>query len=213
MRKLSILTRRPHGAAVGLVLLAIVAALGPTRAHASEPPQAFVDRLASRAIQVFAASELNRETKTRKFGELLTEGFDMLSIAKFCLGRFWRAATPEQQREYVKLFEEMIVNTYAGRFAQYSGETYRIKGTRPEADGDVSISTEIVSPGGGGPIKVDWRVRPQPDGSNKIIDVSVEEISMLITLRSEIASIVQRGGGIDGLLVVLRERVAQAQPR
>ena len=198
-------------------LVALMTTLGAGAGSATgsaESPQHFIDRVASRAIQVFAASDASKEAKTRQFAELLTEGFDMTSIAKFCLGRFWRAATPAQQTEYLQLFEEMIVNTYAGRFAQYSGETYRIKGARSEPDGDVSVVTEIVSPGSGAAIKVDWRVRPQPDGNNRIIDVSVEEISMLITLRSEIASIVQRGGGsIDGLLVVLRERVAQAQIR
>ncbi|MSO75419.1 MAG: ABC transporter substrate-binding protein [Alphaproteobacteria bacterium] len=208
------IARRLYLAAALLASMAALLAGGGSPALAAETPQAFVDRLASRAIQVFAASDASKEAKTKQFADLLAEGFDLTSIAKFCLGRFWRSATPAQQGEYLKLFEEMIVNTYAGRFAQYSGETYRIKGSRPEADGDISVSTEIVSPGGGSPIKVDWRVRSQPDGNNRIIDVAVEEISMLITLRSEIASIVQRGGGnIDGLLVVLRARVAQAQIR
>ena len=63
----------------------------------------------------------------------------------------------------------------------------------------------IGSPGGGAPARVDWRVRGAP-GAYKIIDVVVEGISMVVTQRSEFASVIRRGGGrLDSLTTQLRD--------
>ncbi len=47
------------------------------------------------------------------------------------------------------------------------------------------------------------------DGAYKISDVIVEGVSMLVTQRSEFASIIQRHGGqVQGLLDLMREKTA-----
>lgn len=46
---------------------------------------------------------------------------DVDDIAHFCLGRFWRIATPEEQREYLGLFGELLVTRIAGHLGEYRG--------------------------------------------------------------------------------------------
>jgi phospholipid transport system substrate-binding protein len=49
------------------------------------------------------------------------------------------------------------------------------------------------------------------NGTYKISDVIVEGISMMVTQRSEFASVVQRNGGqVRGLIAMMRERTASA---
>ena len=81
-----------------------------------------------------------------RFRELLREDFDVPGIARFVLGRYWNIATEEQRAEYVKLFEDYIAMAYATRLAEYTGETFKVTGSRPEADGAI-VSSQILAPG------------------------------------------------------------------
>jgi phospholipid transport system substrate-binding protein len=164
---------------------------------------------------VLVKPNIAREESMKRFRGMLNEGFDVPYISRFVLGRYWQSATPEQQQEYSRLFERLIVQVYADRFAQYSGqnlsleETLKITGHRPEGDNDSIVSTQIIRPDAP-PVAVDWRVRHRGD-TMKIIDVAVEGVSMSVTQRSEFASVIQRGGGqISALLDSLRQRVSSA---
>jgi phospholipid transport system substrate-binding protein len=72
------------------------------------------------------------------------------------------------------------------------------------------VSSQVARPGGGPPIRIDWRVTDY-GGSYKINDVVVDGVSMAITERSEFASVIQRNGGsVQDLLTMLRAKTADA---
>jgi phospholipid transport system substrate-binding protein len=199
-----------------LAIAGTVAFPSPSRADArSDAAAKFIQDLGARAIDVLVKPHLAREESMRRFRVLLNEGFDVPYISRFVLGQNWLRATPPQQQEYGSLFERLIVQVYADRFAQYSGqnldvnETLKIIGNRPEGDTDAIVNTQIIRPDAP-PVAVDWRVRPRGDAL-KVIDVAVEGVSMSVTQRAEFASVIQRGGGnIESLLQTLRQRVGAA---
>ena len=93
--------------------------------------------------------------------------------------------------------------------AEYTGETLKVTGSRPEADGAI-VSSQILRPAGAAPVKVDWRLTGR-DGNYKISDVSVDGISMAVTQRSEFASVIQHNGGqVQGLITMLRQKTGGA---
>ena len=184
---------------------ALPAAIRPAQAQ-DAGAAAFIQKLGDRAIQTFS-DKADKARAKEKFRTLLVEGFDVPYIGRWVLGRHWNVATEPQKQEYLGLFEKMIVDAYAGRFAEYSGETFKISGTRSEGEGDSSVTTQIVRPSGP-PVNVDWRVR-KAGATYKIIDVVVEGVSMGVTQRSEFASVIQSSGGqFDGLLKALRSKVS-----
>jgi phospholipid transport system substrate-binding protein len=175
-------------------------------APAAADPTALISQLGSRALEVLGKGS-NASQRIARFRELLREDFDVPGIARFVLGRYWSIATEEQRAEFVKLFEEYIALAYANRLAEYSGETFKVTGSRPDADGTV-VSSQIIRPAGAAPVKVDWRLTGR-NGTYKISDVSVDGISMAVTQRSEFASVIQHNGGqVQGLITMLRERTA-----
>lgn len=181
----------------------------------SDAAAKFVQDLGARAIDVLVKPHLARDEAMKRFRVLLNEGFDVPYISRFVLAQYWRAATPEQQQEYGTLFERLIVQVYADRFAQYSGqnldvnETLKITGSHPEGETDAIVNSQIIRPDAP-PVAVDWRIRNR-DGKQKVIDVAVEGVSMSVTQRSEFSSVIQRGGGqIEALLQTLRQRVGTA---
>lgn len=172
----------------------------------------FVQGLGDQAIGILADKALTPEQRNAKFRQMLRDTFDLTTIGRFVLGRNWRSATPEQQKEYMSLFEELVVKTYSDRFALYTGEGFKVRAVTPEGEHDFVVNSDITHPDGSPATTVDWRLR-QKDGKLGIIDVVVEGVSMSVTQRQEYASVIDRNGGnIDGLLNVMRQRV-QAPPK
>jgi phospholipid transport system substrate-binding protein len=180
-----------------------VAALAPPAAAAADPATLITD-MSNQALAVLGRN-VSPSQRDARFRELFNRDFDVPAIARFVLGRYWRIATPAQQREFVRLFAVYTAFTYSNRLAEYSGETLRVTGSQPEPGGPI-VTSEIVGPSGAPPTKVDWRLSPI-DGTYKITDVIVDGISMAVTQRSEFASVIQRHGGqVQGLLTLLQQK-------
>lgn len=201
------LTRRTLILCLSLLALCGWAGRDAVAAPSVAEAAAFVDSLGKDALGAMADKALDKAQRVEKMRSLLHKGFDIPTIARFVLGRYWGSATPPQQQEYLTQFEEMIIRTYAARFDSYAGETFRIQSTRPDGEHDVFVVTEIHQPNGP-PVNVQWRVR-QRDGRFGIIDVVVEGVSMSFTQRQEFASVLQaKGGNMDGFLQALKEKNA-----
>ena len=171
-----------------------------------ESAQSFVNTIAEQGIGFLSNTNISKEQQILEFKKLLKNNFDMRTIARFALGRYWKSASPAQQNEYMTLFEKMVLNVYAKRFEEYQGQALVVNDARPEGNSDILVHSTIEQPGGNAPIKVDWRIRNK-NGSNKVIDVIVEGVSMSLTQRSDFSSVIQRGGGdINVLLEHLRNQ-------
>ncbi len=182
-------------------------ASGNEAAAMISPQGKFIQDLGDKAIAILADKSLTDEQRNQQFRQMLRDSFDLVTIGRFALGRNWRAATPEQQKEYMGLFEELVVKTYSDRFALYTGEGFKVRNVRPEGEKDFIVNSDITRPDGSPPTTVDWRLR-QKSGKLGIIDVVVEGVSMSVTQRQEYASVIERNGGnIDALLDMMRERI------
>lgn len=205
-----------------LVLHAIVSAsspVGTSWAQTANSPSAvaeqaqqtpagkFIQDIGNQAIVIIKDKSLSQEQRDNKYHEILRNAFDLKTIGRFVIGRAWDRATPEQQQEYMKLFEDLVVKLYGDRISLYSGENFHVKGVRSEDEQDIIVSSVIEHPSGAQPTNVDWRVR-QKGGKLAVVDVVVEGVSQSVTQRQEYASIIQRDGGkIDGLLETMRQRL------
>ena len=200
------ISRRALAAAV-IGLAVLLSAAGGLRAASDEDPAlTFIQSLGDQAVSSLRDNlDSPFEVREAAFREVMVRGFDIPIVGRFVLGRHWRTATKEQRREYMAVFVDFIVRVYASRFDSYGGELFTARSVIDDESGDKIVRAQIVRPSGGDPIGVDFRVRMRDEGY-KVIDVSVEGISMLHTHRVEFASVVNRKG-IDGLLGDLRARV------
>ncbi len=175
-------------------------------AERSDAAEDFISAMANDAISFLGDESLSDADKQKRFTKLLTQSFDMNTIGRFALGRYWRISSAEQRKEYQNLFRSMIVDVYSRRFGEYNGQNLEIRGSRFDNEKDVTVNSFIVPQDGGQEIQVDWRVRKK-NGSYKVIDVMVEGVSMALTQRSDFSSVIQRGGGeVSVLLAHLREQ-------
>jgi phospholipid transport system substrate-binding protein len=186
--------------------------MSPEQAQQS-PAGKFVQDLGNQGVAIAADKSLSEDQRRSKYNQLLIQAFDTPTIGRFALGPAWNNATADQQQEYLKTFQEMVVKMYGDKLNFYSGESFQVKSVRPEDEKDTIVASNINHPEGTPPTPVDWRVR-QVNGAYKIIDVSVEGVSQSITQRQEFASILQRNSGnIDILIKMMHERAESPPPQ
>jgi phospholipid transport system substrate-binding protein len=193
-------------ATLGAFLVMILAFATPREAGAQDA-NSFIATLGQQAIQVLGPGvpEVQRQAR---FRVLFHDDFDLPGIGQFVLGRYWRIATPQEQQDFLGLFQEYLVRAYSARLGQYGGEPFRVTGVRP--NGAETIVTSQIIRANGGPIAVDWYLVTQ-GGRYKITDVYVGGVSMKVTQRDEFASVIQRNGGrVAALIAQLRQKLAAA---
>ncbi len=174
----------------------------------NDDARSFVHSLAYESIKSLTAPDTPRDVRIKNFRKLFNDNFAVRGIGKWILGRHWRRATEAERKEYLKLFEDLIVISYVDRFAKYTGEPLKIIRTLPQDKKTTIVFTEILQSGASAPVRVNWRV-VRVGKSFKIVDVVVEGTSMSSTMRSDFGSIIRREGGkVSGLLKVLREKTA-----
>lgn len=166
----------------------------------------FISNLTNEGIDILKSTKNGEEDRVTKFEDLLKDNFDMKTIARFSLGRYWKTSTEAEKDEYLTLFENMIVEVYSRRFNDYNGQVMEITSSRAMGKSDAIVKS-ILSPDNSPKIKVDWRVRKKKSGEYKVVDIIVEGVSMSLTQRSDFASVIQRGGGkTEVLLAHLRPK-------
>jgi len=198
---------RALGGRVAGLLLVVGACLiaGPARADAfADGAGNFIAGLADKAVAALTDKNTPRAERVRRFRVLLNEHFAVDTIGRWVLGRHWSNATDVERKEYLALFEDLIVLTYVDRFTEYSGEKLTVIKSITAENMDVVVFSTITRPHQPEPIQVGWRIRAR-EGKYKIIDVMVEGISMLTSQRQEFAAVIQRDG-VDGLISRLRQR-------
>ena len=120
MTQTHLLTRRRL---IGTAALAVVLANLPRFAwaqSASDQALAFIDKTSQ---ELSGAVNGNGSTKDKATAlqAIIDRSVDVSSVGRFCLGRFWRLATPAEQAEYIELFHRVLVQNITGKVGDYQG--------------------------------------------------------------------------------------------
>jgi phospholipid transport system substrate-binding protein len=192
------------------LMLAASAALLPlahaARAQGLDKASSFVKATGDRLVGVVngaGSADAKRATMTR----ILNDAVDVDGIARFCLGRFWRTATPAQQTEYVQLFHQVLVNNITAKLGEYQGVSFTMGRSRMDGDNGV-VSTTVTRPNNPA-TAVDWIVS-DPASTPKVIDVVAEGTSLRLTQRQDYASyLTHNGNSVDALIAAMKKQLAQ----
>ena len=131
----------------------------------------------------------------------------MDGVARFCLGRFWRQASPPQQQRFVMLFHQALVSNIVAKLGEYRGVKFTVGRSRQE-DEDEIVSSVVERPNNP-PTNVDWVIE-QPETSPRIIDVIAEGTSLRLTQRQDYASYLTRNNNdVNALISAMSHQAAQ----
>ena len=189
-------------AVVGLLMVGATA-----NAVAQADPVEVVRETAERVLEQLRSDRARYQDDKALFGlvrEVVFPHLDRERTAQWVLGANWRKATPAQREQFVEEFSELLLRTYGTALRQYDSEVLNfLPVNAPDGANRVTVRTEIVRPDGP-KVSVDYQLTNR-SGEWKVYDVVIENVSLVITYRSEYAAIIKRDG-MDGLLKQLADR-------
>jgi phospholipid transport system substrate-binding protein len=179
----------------------------PARAQSAEQALAFVDQTAKQLVTVINGPG-TPDQKRAHLQQIIDRAVAVDQVARFCLGRFWRSATPAQQREYLELFHRVLLNSIAGHMGEYQGVSYTL-GRAVPGEGGISVASTITRPGQPSANFI-WVIGNE-DGEPRVVDLIVEGTSLRVTQRSDYAAYLARNSNsVQALLDAMRRQLAAA---
>jgi phospholipid transport system substrate-binding protein len=191
-----------------LHIIGLAFAFTAASAMAQEAPEALVKRVSQEVLGIIKSDpkvQAGDQARIREVVETkLLPYFDFERITALAMGRNWRQATPEQQKQLVEQFRQLLVRTYSGALTQYRDQTMDYKPLRADANAtDVTVRTEVVRQGQA-PVPIDYSMAKGPQGW-KVYDVIVGGVSLVTNYRDEFNEQI-KSGGIDGLIKTLQAK-------
>lgn len=172
-----------------------------------EAPDAMVKRLSSEVLATIKADPAIQAGDVNRIVALVDSkimpNVNFSRMTSSAVGRYWRQATPEQQKKLQDEFKTLLVRTYSGALGEVRDQTlsFRPMRSKPE-DTEVVVRSEVR--GKGDPIQLDYRLEKTPGGW-KIYDLNVLGVWLVETYRTQFAQEIG-SKGIDGLIASLAQR-------
>lgn len=181
--------------------------VSPLAMAEAEAPDALVKRISTDVLAAVKADPAIQKGDISRIVALvdakIMPNVNFSRMTSMAVGRAWRQATPEQQKQLQDEFKALLVRTYAGALGEVRDHTLSFKPMRskPE-DTEVVVRTEVR--GKGEPIQLDYRLEKTAD-SWKIYDLNVLGVWLVETYKSQFAQEIN-AKGIDGLIANLVQR-------
>ncbi|RQO34682.1 hypothetical protein DBR37_09870 [Herminiimonas sp. KBW02] len=188
--------------------LAVAALLFAGYAAAQEAPDVLIKRISE---DVMATAKSDKEIQggnPRRIQQVVDEKIlpyvDFQRMTSLAAGRYWRDATPDQQKQLTHEFRSLLMYTYSGAISQIRDQKLEYRPLRADpADTEVIVNTQVIQQRGE-PIQLSYRLAKSPAGW-KIYDVNVLGAWLVETYKGSFAAEISKSG-IDGLIKTLADK-------
>ena len=183
-----------------LILLAAFSA-----AAADSEPSALVKSNVDEVLAVIKQSKDKRALHDLA-EQKISRHFDFQAMTRFAMGRSWREASPEQQRRLEKAFRGLLVKTYTDALSQsqLADVAVDVKPAQLKPAQDEVTVRSVARQSGKQPVSIDYRMA-RTDNGWKVVDVIVENLSLVMNYRDSFAAEIGRSG-IEGLIKTIEAK-------
>jgi phospholipid transport system substrate-binding protein len=175
-------------------------------AQAADPaPEALVKSVVDEVLVIIKDNKDPQTLRTLAEQKVLPH-FDFQKMTQQAAGKAWREASASQQQSLENGFRGLLVNTYVAALSRNPAgtKTVEVKPVPRSAVQDEATVKTVVAESGKPPIAIDYRMAASPTGW-KVVDVTIENVSLVSNYRSTFSQEVARSG-IDGLIKSLEEK-------
>jgi phospholipid transport system substrate-binding protein len=182
----------------------------PAAATATAPAaRAVIEQVLRDVTGILRDKKLPQTERTGNVKAIAEATIDFETMGRLAMGANYRDLTEARRAEFTQEFRQHVINTYGHFTEDYTDQDLVIAADVAEARGDWTVQTKIVGMKDGARqelAKVDYRLR-QTAGKWKVIDITIEGVSMMANFRAQFQDIMT-SGGIDKVLKLLREKNA-----
>jgi phospholipid transport system substrate-binding protein len=148
-----------------------------------------------------------RKVKKEKIQTISEEMFDFTELSKRSLGQNWEKLNPDQQKEFIKLYQSLLEETYAEKITGYTNEKVVFKKEVNLSENTAEVQTTILTKTSEVPIF--YRLI-EKNGSWRVYDVVIEGVSLVSNYRTQFREILASKTP-EALLEILRKKIGKGQ--
>jgi len=191
---------------IGSILILAVLLMIPLQSWAATPKET-VEAGVNKVIATLGDPAFKAKAKDEQIdaiGNIIDDIFDFNELSRRTLGREWRKMKPEQRKEFVQLFRELLQGVYADRLLAYSDQKVLFDKETMLKKGRAEVQSYLQT-SDGKKIPLFYRLTDK-SGSWKVYDVIIEGVSMVKNYRTQFRKILAKDSP-DKLLKILRDKV------
>jgi phospholipid transport system substrate-binding protein len=174
-------------------------------AGAKDTVQVQIDKMLAK-MQTPEFKGLQKDAKLTEISNIINEVFDWQELSQRTLGREWKKFSPDQQKEFVTLFEKLLEGIYADRILAYTQEKIEFGKETELKKGRVEVESYIITTDNK-KVPLFYRMTNK-SGQWRVYDVVIEGVSMVKNYRGQFRQILSKKKPED-LLQTLREKVKE----
>jgi phospholipid transport system substrate-binding protein len=187
-------------------LIALAITGGAATLRADNSPLQSTQEFVNQALKIMADKQTPVADRERQLRQVIEPVFDFTEMAREALGPHWRGLKPDQRKDFAEVFKGFMETAYLSKIGDYSGQRVEFVKQSSLGAGYAQVSSNIVQ-SGRAPIPVNYLLE-QTDGSWKVYDVTVDNISIIQNYQNQFNRVINEKG-FDKLLADLKAKQQQ----
>jgi len=174
-------------------------------AHAGAPTDQ-VKQSVDKVIDILKNKEMKRTDRVKErrtaIRKVVGERFDFEEMAKRSLAQHWSKRTPEEKKEFVSLYSDLLERTYIRRIENYTDE--KVIYVDEHIDNEYAVVRTKMITKRNVEIPIEYKLL-QNNGKWMVYDVIIEGVSLVNNYRTQFNKIV-RSGSYEDLVKKLKNK-------
>lgn len=180
----------------------------PSKANAGEPTDQ-VKETVDVVIEILNNKELSKPEKINErrlnIREAVQKRFDFEEMAKRSLALHWKKRTPQEQKEFVVLFTDLLEDAYIRKIERYGDE--KVVYTDERTEGAYAVVRTKIITDKEVEIPVDYKIFKKGQ-KWEIYDIVIEGVSLVNNYRTQFNQII-RSGSYEELVKKLKKKTVK----
>ncbi len=195
-----------------IVLIVFVICFFPLSSQAiEENPGKIVKHTVDEVLSVLKDESLDEEKQKEMVFKLVKGRINFKEMSRRILATNWNVADDKQRKEFISLFEQILLNTYWERIRRFAGERVEYVSVSSDNEDYATVDTIIVKDKTDIEIPISYRMK-RFVSIWFAYDFTVENLSLVQSYRNEYRAIA-KNNGVDGLLEQMKRDVVRISSR
>ena len=174
-----------------------------------ENPYDFIDSNAQKMVIVLKENKSlfleDRQLYEQKIKEIFEPMIDFRRVAATVMGKkYYLASSKEQRAEFVEIFKDSLLDTYAETLAQWENQTITTifpKNMEIQTNNLKNIEVQQTLNTGSSKYPISYKLRKNKDNSWSIVNIIVNGVNLGLTFRNQFQALaIKNNGNIESTL-------------
>ena len=157
--------------------------------YSEEDPFNFIDKNAQEMVEILTNEsylfESNRSLYEQKIKDIFEPMIDFRRVAASVMGKkYYLLATKDERSQFVEIFKDSLLDTYAETLAQWGDSTITTKFPLEELELVKNVEVKQILDTGTSTYPISYKLRKSKDGW-KIINIIINGVNLGLTFRNQ----------------------------